>query len=442
MGGYMGNGYDRPFVLDVGQETTFDVKENLLYNFKSRFENTSSSSGSSNSSSLTVLSGTWNVGGKSVSEDIAPWLMRGLQNEDGAMLLPDVVMVGFQEVVGLSDKKRQCGYVLEGSRLDRQCGRLYSYTKDNKVKAWRLRVEKCLTRMAMFAQEQRTDAAAAAIATATATDVDVDVDSKQNGTLGVDLDTKRDANSRADTKEENYGRSSASHKTEAEDEYCCIMYRQMVGVLSLVYIRRKWMPKLDNLKIDQLGVGFMGAGKNKGAIACWFEIDGKTFLHLNVHLESGQKAVGARNANVKVIRESLIAKHKITPDYVIFAGDMNYRLDIGDMEIATQAIRENDLKLLLDADQLKKQMQASTKEEQLFTGFHESPITFPPTYRFLKFSHKYDQGQSGKIRIPAWCDRILYSAKDASTIAAHFYTAAPLVSSDHKPVSALHEMAL
>jgi hypothetical protein len=40
-------------------------------------------------------------------------------------------------------------------------------------------------------------------------------------------------------------------------------------------------------------------------------------------------------------------------------------------------------------------------------------ITFPPTYKYVPGSDNvYDRGQfSGKSRLPAWCDRVMFSAR-------------------------------
>ena len=48
-----------------------------------------------------------------------------------------------------------------------------------------------------------------------------------------------------------------------------------------------------------------------------------------------------------------------------------------------------------------------------FSGFHESPITFPPTYKFLKGQSEYDDRKDHRIRTPAWCDRILFQQKES-----------------------------
>ena len=42
----------------------------------------------------------------------------------------------------------------------------------------------------------------------------------------------------------------------------------------------------------------------------------------------------------------------------------------------------------------------------VFQGFREGQITFPPTYKYDLFSDDYDTSE--KSRIPAWTDRVLW----------------------------------
>uniref|UniRef100_A0A7S2TQ38 Inositol polyphosphate-related phosphatase domain-containing protein n=1 Tax=Lotharella oceanica TaxID=641309 RepID=A0A7S2TQ38_9EUKA len=122
-------------------------------------------------------------------------------------------------------------------------------------------------------------------------------------------------------------------------------------------------------------------------------------------------------------------------DVTIFLGDLNYRVDITDVDQVLSLMKEGDYKMMLEKDQLKKQMSLLPA----FKTLEESPITFQPTYKLTPMTNVYDPA-GAKKRIPAWCDRILYSAKNKKHLSTLFYTAAALASSDHKPVSALHEV--
>jgi hypothetical protein len=105
-----------------------------------------------------------------------------------------------------------------------------------------------------------------------------------------------------------------------------------------------------------------------------------------------------------------------------------------------QLLKKQDYGTLLAADQLVKQIKVPEKGS-IFEGFVEKPISFPPTYKFTPMTSHYDRRRQGKQRIPAWCDRIIHRTNGQSgNIRQHFYQAASLLSSDHKPVVALYEL--
>lgn len=64
----------------------------------------------------------------------------------------------------------------------------------------------------------------------------------------------------------------------------------------------------------------------------------------------------------------------------------------------------------------------------VFKGFLEGPLNFFPTYKYDVGTDKYDT--TDKMRIPSWCDRILYKAKDTRMLG---YATVGLRYSDHRP---------
>lgn len=88
---------------------------------------------------------------------------------------------------------------------------------------------------------------------------------------------------------------------------------------------------------------------------------------------------------------------------------------------------------LLNSDQLSKELQSG----RVFEGWKESPITFPPTYKYEFNSDRYvgeNPKEGEKRRSPAWCDRILWMGKGIKQLS---YRRAEIGLSDHRPVSSV-----
>ncbi|KAG0205479.1 hypothetical protein BGX28_002962 [Mortierella sp. GBA30] len=116
-------------------------------------------------------------------------------------------------------------------------------------------------------------------------------------------------------------------------------------------------------------------------------------------------------------------------DYIFWTGDLNYRLDLAQSdgslskkkkkkarmseELLSQstmpdltageivhAVETGQLRQLYSHDQLS----AQRKTMNVFRGFREAPLAFPPTYKFRMGSNHYDIAK----RVPAWTDRVLW----------------------------------
>ncbi|KAF9942788.1 hypothetical protein BGZ67_010420 [Mortierella alpina] len=126
-------------------------------------------------------------------------------------------------------------------------------------------------------------------------------------------------------------------------------------------------------------------------------------------------------------------------DYIFWTGDLNYRLDLAQSDGSlskkkkkaklssedllsqttmpdltageiVHAIETGQLRPLYSHDQLS----AQRKTLNVFRGFHEAPLAFPPTYKFRMGSNQYDIAK----RVPAWTDRVLWFVhpRDATSL--------------------------
>lgn len=115
--------------------------------------------------------------------------------------------------------------------------------------------------------------------------------------------------------------------------------------------------------------------------------------------------------------------------YVQLSGDLNYRIDQR-RDMVVSSVQQNTFQNLLVHDQLTKEMKTNVR----LRSFAEGPITFPPTYKYDLHSTEYDTSE--KRRIPAWCDRVLWRARDPTRVEQLHYRRYEPDISDHRPITA------
>ncbi|MCO5565706.1 hypothetical protein L7F22_019380 [Adiantum nelumboides] len=124
----------------------------------------------------------------------------------------------------------------------------------------------------------------------------------------------------------------------------------------------------------------------------------------------------------------------ILPDHeiVFLSGDLNYRVDLR-REQCFDLIRREDWQGLIAKDQLKRQLEENSGHR--LKPFREAMIQFAPTYKYDRQTDSFDSSE--KQRVPAYCDRILWYSRseDAHAIQCLQYTSQPHIKmSDHRPV--------
>ncbi|CAN7046534.1 unnamed protein product [Brassica oleracea var. botrytis] len=224
--------------------------------------------------------------------------------------------------------------------------------------------------------------------------------------------------------------------------YVRIVSKQMVGVFLTVWVRRSLRKHISNLSVSTVGVGIMGYIGNKGSVSVSMSIYHTPFCFLCSHLSSGEKDTDhqKRNDDVREIhRRTLFHPHSssasVLPrsirdhERVIWLGDLNYRINLS-YEKTHELIARKEWQRLLENDQLSNEM----RKGNVFEGWSEGVLCFPPTYKYEIDSENYigDDPESGKRR-PAWCDRIIWKGKGMKLLS---YRRNEIKLSDHRPVTA------
>lgn len=235
--------------------------------------------------------------------------------------------------------------------------------------------------------------------------------------------------------------------------------KQLVGLLLCVFIRRPLLSFVSEFSIATVATGALGSMGNKGAVGARLVLHRTSFCIMTAHLAAGQANVAKRNDDINTILKGmdfnatrrsemqLNANANVVPeilypevfprdhDFVIVAGDLNYRVTLP-YETAVHLANLKKIKELLQYDQLTVELSNPHTPWQNFIGF--TP-THQPTYRFDIGTDTYDTSE--KHRIPSFTDRIcLWSRRRsmAQRVCLDALTALTEVrSSDHKPVQAL-----
>ena len=235
---------------------------------------------------------------------------------------------------------------------------------------------------------------------------------------------------------------------------------ELFGVSSLwdihvmIFMRSDLVERVTSRGHSTEATGIAHVLGNKGSAALSFTLDNQTsFAFVSSHLaaQAKHKRLLKRQENYEETCQGLRAltgkvkgvefMHRF--DHIFWVGDFNYRVDFHDhgtpMEYNSVLKIIQDQKhveFLLPKDQLGQQMDM----QRVFVGFKEGPISFPPTYRWVKGEREYS---SKKNQNPSYCDRVVWKSapgceeKVKQTLYEGIFD---LLDSDHRPVAAAFDV--
>ncbi len=264
--------------------------------------------------------------------------------------------------------------------------------------------------------------------------------------------------------------------------YSLVTVKHLVGLLLCVFVKESLGSHVKDVRSTSTGVGLMGMMGNKGGVAVRFSLFDSSICIVCAHLAAHRENVAGRNSDFRNIMErsvfaceqsrdevyegsappgstsseSSLGGSVVMPrsgaaqflsadlsvldhELVLFVGDLNYRIDD---ELSTEEVFAKIEAKDLEALRAKDQLNLERAKNNVFQGFEEGALTFPPTYKYQPGTDVYETRAEKKLRAPAWCDRVLWRAASKESVRLLNYRRAALNPSDHKPVSASFSCSL
>ena len=190
-----------------------------------------------------------------------------------------------------------------------------------------------------------------------------------------------------------------------EARYTFVQSETMAAIHLAVFILSELKPFLKGVQFGHVATGIGSVIGNKGGVGIGILLNQTSLLFVNSHFTAHQRKVAERNNDFHRIHNELdlkgfdtdrkgtliynnnneISRYRCVDassvsdrfDYTFWAGDLNYRIN-GTRKMVDNLLLSNMFEVLLANDQLNSER----SKGNVFAGFEEASITFPPTYKF------------------------------------------------------------
>jgi len=225
-------------------------------------------------------------------------------------------------------------------------------------------------------------------------------------------------------------------------EYAQLAKEYLWEMSLTVFVRRDLLGQVSHVRRGTLACGVAGVAGNKGGICVSLSLHGTSLIFISSHMAAFQNDVENRNRDYRTISAGLRV-NPLEPGVesceshhcCIWMGDLNYRIDMKRDDVIA-AIEQKDWAQLQAEDQLIKARHAG----KAFVDYSEAVLNFPPTYRYHKGVTPRVYNDE-KLRIPAWCDRVLWRTWEGVQLVPKYCTCVDgITTSDHSPVHAAFDL--